>query len=538
MFEAIARVFSQFGNVFKELSRPKQIGVIGVLLLVVGGFLSIFLVSGSAQYDVLYANLDEKDAAQIVEKLKELRVPYRLAGQGKVITVPPEMVYDARLSLAAEGLPRGGGVGFEIFNEAKIGATEFMQRINYQRALQGELTRTINQFDEVRSSRVHIVVPEETLFISQQRPPTAAVVLDLADGAQLNKSQIRSVVNLVSGAVEGLTQENVTVVDTTGRVLYDKTDESLEVGLSQTQLEAKRKVEADLAAKIQTMMDRVIGPGKTIARVSADVNFNREQLTEEEYDPDSPTIRSSQTTEENQVGSGPKAGGSPDEQFKITAPTTVQGAGQEKYNFSRTNETINYEINKINRKIIKSTGEIQRLSVAVILDGKYTVGQGADGNPTRTFTPRTDQEMARFTTLIRSAVGFSQARGDVIEVSSMAFETMAPTLVATGMVDRALAIGKSYGTTIVTVLLIILFFLFVVRPMLRWSGRELKEVVVEAEKLPTPEEELAGELEDLRKKAGAREKALAMVGKEPDLALAVIRSWLHEGDAAAAGDRV
>lgn len=531
MFEGITTALKQFGTTYQELDLPKKIGVAGVLALVVAGFVFLLVFTGQPDYEVMYTDLTKDDAAQLVGKLQELKIPYKLEQDGSVVMVPAENLLDTRLELAKEGLPKGGGIGFEVFDETRMGATEFVQRVNYQRAIQGELSRTINQFKEIVSSRVHIVTPRETLFIEEQKKPSAAVVLKLKDGATLKPVQVKAIVNLVAASVEGLEPDQVNVADTLGRVLYDKEEDSQVAGLTQTQSEYVRKLESGMVAKIQALLDRVVGPGKSISKVSADVNFDREQRVEEIYDPEVTAVRSSQSSEEESQGQGQRPIGSPDDQFKITAQSG--GASGESSSYTRAGETLNYEINKVNRQVVKAGGEIKRLSVAVIIDGKYQETPPAQEGqqPTRTFVPRTDEELARFVTLVRSAVGYNEDRGDVVEVTSMPFEE--PEVIEAPpptIVDQILMYARMYGRTALIVLLAILFYFFVVRPMVKWSGRELKEVVVEADKLPAPgaEDEAFMELEDLRKKGGPKEKAAFVAQKEPDLALEVIRSWLHE----------
>jgi flagellar M-ring protein FliF len=510
--ENLTKGGKQFWEVYKGLPRPKQIGIAGSLAVVILGFAALLLFTGKTEYQVLFSNLNQTDAAQVVDKLKEQKIPYQLGQNGAAILIPVEKLYETRLALAGQGLPKGGGVGFEVFDETRMGATEFVQRINYQRAIQGELSRTINEFKEVVSSRVHIVTPKESLFVEEQKKPSASVVLQLKEGASLQPTQVQAIVNLVAASVEGLEAERVSVVDTTGRVLYDKKDQSDLAGLTQTQAEHKRKVESELVGKVQSLMDRVVGPGRAVAKVSAELDFDREQRVEEQYDPDVTVLRSSQSNEENQEGQGLRAVGSPDDQFKITAGQT--GSAGEKSSYNRTNETLNYEINKVSRQVVKAAGQIKRLSVAVVIDGKYEEKPGEGGKPTRTFVPRSEQDLARFATLIRSAVGYNEKRGDTIEVATMPFEPAAPVEAAPTWLDYLQTYGRLYGRTALVVLLGVLFFLLVVRPMVKWSGQQIRETMVEARKLPTPEEQMAGELEDLRRKMGPREKAAMLVEKE------------------------
>ncbi|MBW2619406.1 MAG: hypothetical protein JRC92_11085, partial [Deltaproteobacteria bacterium] len=271
--------------------------------------------------------------------------------------------------------------------------------------------------------------------------------------------------------------------------------------------------------------------GRSSAKVSAEINFHQEQLVEESYDPDISVIRSSQSTEENQTGVGMVAVGSPDEQFKVTGPTVVGGGGEQS-SYSRSSETVNYELNKISRQVVKAAGEIERLSVAVIIDGHYEETVGEDGQPVKTYVPRTEEELAQFATLIRSAVGYDEIRGDTVHVSSMPFELLPEVVVPKpALMDTAMGLAKGHGRAIMIVFLMALFFMFVVRPMLRWTGRELKEVMVETTKLsPPPAEGAAAALIDFQKKIGPKDQAIALVEKEPGLATDLLKSWLHEGE--------
>lgn len=538
MFENIALSIRQFGAVLKDLSAGKKVAVVGVVALVIASFIALLAITGRADYQVLYSGLTPEDAGQVVEKLKEMRVEYKLDAGGTTVMVPRDNLYETRLALAGMGVPSGGGIGMEIFNENKIGATEFVQRINYQRALQGELSRTISQFRQVKSARVHIVTPRDSLFVEEQKPTTAAVVLTLKGSQTLSQSEVQGIVNLVSGAVEGLKPENVTVVDTSGKVLYDRSEEGQATGLTDSQIEYQRAVETGLANKIQALLAGVVGPNKSVAKVSAKIDFNREQLVEEKYDPDGAVVRSSQSTEENSEGQSLRPTGSPDEQFKITAGVNANRGSQSKFN--RSSETLNYEINKTNRQVVKSPGEIDRLSVAVLIDGRYQTQTNAQGQPTKTFVPRTDEEIQRLTALIRSAVGYNETRGDVIQVTSMAFEGVPEAVeYKPTIMEQVMTYARAYGQTALGVVLALLFILFVLRPMLRWSGRELKEALVERPKLPTPEELEAAQLEDLRvEKAGPRERAGKMIDQNPDLAMEVIRTWINQGMSEKPGGRV
>src|SRR3990172_1002715 len=317
-----SELLSQFSRFLSELSTAKRmivlIGVVGGI----GSTIALALWSGRPDYQILYSNLSQEDAGAIVARLKGQKVPYKIEGNGSVILAPAKDVYEERLQLAGDGLPQGGGVGFEIFDRTNLGMTEFVQKLNYQRALQGELTRTINQMAEVEQARVHIVTPEKSAFIKQEKPATASVVLKLRSGKLLRKEQVRAITRLVASSVEGLRPEEVTVVDTQGRLLSEP-GENLPLGqMSSNQLEYEQNMERNLEARIESMLERVLGSGKAIARVTATLNLEQREKTEERFDPDSQVARSEQRSEEKLQGATGGSGGVPG------VSSNVPGGGQ------------------------------------------------------------------------------------------------------------------------------------------------------------------------------------------------------------------
>ena len=287
--------------------------------LLIGGFVALLLWVNQPDYQTLYAGLAQRDASQVVSKLKDLKVPYHLEGDGGTIKVPQENLYEARLALAGEGMPRGQGIGFEVFNKVEMGTTDFVQKINYQRALQGELARTISSFGEVEEARVHIVMPRDSLFVEEEKKPSAGVVVRLAAGKTLSPSQIAGIVHLVASAVPDLTDDRVTVVDTKGNLIYRKQADTPDfaAGLTATQMEYQRNYEKTMRAKVQSMLEEVLGEGKAVVRVAADLDFTRTNITQDLFDPEQVAIRSesrNSDTAKNGAG-GPE--GSPDQRYTL-----------------------------------------------------------------------------------------------------------------------------------------------------------------------------------------------------------------------------
>ena len=296
-------------------------------------------------------------------------------------------------------------MGFEIFDDIKIGQTDFVQRINYQRALQGELARTISEFPQVERARVHLVIPQKSLFMEEQIPPSASVVLKLKEGQKLENKQVTGIVNLVTMSVEGLETNRITVTDMKGKVLYQPDeDDSGFSGLSSAQLDYKSSMERKMEQRIQEMLMPVVGPQKIIARVNTDLDFSQRTIKKELYDPEVTVVRSEQRSEEQTKGRANLEGGVPEANFRgdgFAGSLSTQDSNRE-------TRTTNYEINKEEMQVITPTGAIDRITVAVIVDGTYTVDEKTGE---AVYVPRSQEELTRITQLVKNTVGFDEARG-------------------------------------------------------------------------------------------------------------------------------
>jgi len=469
---------------------------------------------------VLFSNLTPEDAGAIAEKLKAQKVPYELEAGGTTISVPKANVYDLRLSLASQGLPKGGGIGFEVFDRQSLGTTEFVQRLNYQRALQGELARTISRFPEVEEARIHIVTPKDSLFLEDKKKPSAAVVLKLRRGRTLSKAQTEGIIHLVASSVEGLDPAEVTVVDMTGKILSKPQDALGVQGLSATQMDFQRQMEEQYRQKAQTMLEKILGPHKSIVRVSADIDYQQVNINEDRYVPDRELIRSEQKSLERRAKAG--AGGIPESRYDLnrgslspagvgqgppplTAPApTPKTSGGEGSDIERKSETINYEINHINKKVLDFPGRIKRLSVAVVVDGVDK--DGARKDPSAPFVPRPPEEMRSLANIIKNAVGFNRERGDQFEMSCIPLVPPAPEEDFGPSIPRTwqdlLWQNAAIGGAILGVLLVMLFL---------WRRQRGRPVPSALE--PPPLRELPPTL-------GSTEPALAgpMGGPQPMLA--------------------
>ena len=541
---AISDFSSQLKALFKSLSPAKRFTLIGFVTATLVGFIFLALWTGSPDYQVLYSNLSPEDAGTIVNSLKEKKIPCKTSSNGNSILIPKEMIPEARLDLASRGLPRGSGVGFEIFDNTKLGMTEFVQNVNYQRALQGELSRTINGFDEVESSRVHIVMPSKSLFLEDETPATTSIILKLRPGRRLREAQVQAVVHLVSSSVSGLNPENVTIVDNYGKMLAgNKTDS--ESGTANTdQLALQGKIEKGLETRIQSMLEKPLGPGKAIVRVSCELDFKRQERTEEKFFPDKNAIRSEQLFNESSKGLGTGPSGVPGILSNTSAADMTGDENARKKNgqsgvaesFQKQERTVNYEISKVTSHTIEPFAAIKRVSVAVIIDGVRKLADKEDGKGNAkeqwVYVPRTEEEMGKLERIVKRAANFDSARGDEVEVVNIPFE-LSETIGSEEDQDKKgwLASVEKYAPSSKAVFLglfFILTFLFVVRPLVRWLTAGPAKNTQMLNQLPKTLEEIESEY---GKSLPYRDKALALIDQNQEQNLALLRGWLNEKEA-------
>lgn len=410
-----------------------------VALVVLGTF---FGMRGSnPTYATLFSNLERDDAAQVVAKLKEMKVPYRLEGDGTVIEVPEAQARELRLELAGAGLPRGGAVGFESFDKMRLGATEFEQRIMYRRALEGELSRTIGSVAAIQNARVHLVLPEKSVFVSKNEPSSASVVLKLRGGRALGQGEVSSIVHLVSTSVAGLSPDHVSIVTTEGSVLHKpkRVGEGADGGDDERAAQA-RQLEATLEERARSMVEKVTGPGKVDVRVTADIDSSKVEHIEDHYDPTKSALRSEEKSveraggdeiplagvpgaESNLPGGAPRLGAAPAPAPAAAAANAADGgapvqaapatavAATTAGGTMRESHTRNFEIDHVTEKRTVNGGVLRRLTVAVVVDQ----GAGVNGGL------HTKEEIDKISSLVRNAVGYDAQRGDAVTVEAVPF---------------------------------------------------------------------------------------------------------------------
>ena len=379
---------------------PKQKFMLGagVLVTLVLLTVSLFLLN-EPTYSTLYSGLSQEDASKVVEYLGSQKTLYKLEENGQTIKVPKERVYELRLALAAKGIPSSGVIGYEIFDQSTMGMSEFMQKLNYKRALEGELARTIKQQEGVEGVRVHIVIPQKSIFKEEEKHPSASVVLKLRNNVPPSKEKIQSIVNLVCGSVEGLMSSKVSVIDTRGRILSNDSEEGPLAFASSKQYEIKKSVENYLAQKAQVILDNVLGYGNSMVQVNADINFDQVEKTMENYDPDSQVAVSESTVKTSNAGVTQK-------------DSTAQ---------SNENTLTNYEISKTIERVVSGSGNVKRLSVAAVINDvakEVKTGDKVDV----VFTPRTPEQLQKLEEIIKNAVGIDNQRNDQFSIQNIPFE--------------------------------------------------------------------------------------------------------------------
>jgi flagellar M-ring protein FliF len=435
MARAADSFLSPINNFWKRLTMGQKAGLVASTAILFFVLAALLTWTSRAPYTTLYSDLNEKDASRIADELRDTKTPFQLAEGGTKILVPQNRVNELRLHFAGLGLPSSGALGYELFDKPVLGMTEFMQKMNYHRALEGELSRTIGDLEEVDAARVHLVIPEAALFAEDKKEPTASVVLRMKPNAQLSRRQIQGISYLIAYAVEGLKVDNITIVDAAGNPLSGALHSDAAAGLTATQLEVQFSLEDALARKAESMLNGVLGNGKSQVKVAAKLKWDRVERTVESFDADQAAIRS----EERRESSGE--------------------SGSEGGTSSQENQITNYEIPRTVEKIVPEVGGIERLSVSVMVDGIYRTAKDATGKESREFVDRTPAELAKFTDLVKASVGFDATRNDQISVVCFPFERVEELLPATPTETRDRTLLPLAEKGILALLLIGIFLL-------------------------------------------------------------------------------
>jgi flagellar M-ring protein FliF len=415
----LSKLGAQLSEIWKQLGASQRISVLAATLVLVAGLVGIAFWSSHTDYGLLYGKLSDTEASKVIAELDGEKIPYKIGEGGGSIFVPSDKVYQTRMELAGKGIPGGDGVGFEIFDKPNFGISDFVQRANYVRAVEGELSRTISQINNVDAARVMIVMPENRLLLDQDKHPTASVFVRVTGNMQLDQSSVSAIRFLVANSVEGLTPNNVTVVDNLGNVLSANEDNDSVAGLTSSQLTAQRDVEQYLSKKAQDMLEKVLGPGQAIVRVSADINYDTLTTTQEKFDPDGQVVQTetkndettASTTTSTTSAAGISANTSTETNQTKSASSPVTGTNERK-----TTSTTEYEIGKTTSNMIQGAGGIKRLTAAVTVAAQYQ-GTGTD----RKVVNRTPDELNRLKQVVMDAIGADTTRGDEVTLEEMTF---------------------------------------------------------------------------------------------------------------------
>ncbi len=545
----------------KQLSYPARLGIATSAAFAL--ILASILVYRETHepYAVLFAQLEQDDAAGIVAKLRELKVPYRVEGGGSTVEVPESKVAEVRMDLVTAGLPRGGGVGFESFDKLRLGATEFEQRVLYRRALEGELARTIGSLGAIQSARVHIVMPEKSVFVQRAEAASASVLLRLRSGRSLGPSEVRGIVSLTAAAVPGLIPDHIAVVTSDGQMLKKPRAAGADGSSSadEDQTGEQRALEAQLEDRARSLLEKVVGPGHVDVRVTAELDPARVEHVEDHYDPSRTALRSEeQTRERTGVTVDDTVGGVPGAESNLLAPggasrpappasgsaaaaspapppanptparalaaaAAPSRAGDQPF---RESHTRNFEVDHVSDKRLVSAGALRRIGVAVIVDG---VPHFEDGK--RIVAPRDRVELDRFSALVRSAVGANDARGDSVTVESVPFEesaVAAETVPVEKVASAAPNAARSIRPYLPAIAAAALLVLVGVAVVIKRSRADLRSATAAAVLAPVIE---APRLDDAESAANVRTRALERAAQDPATAALVLRLWLGTTDA-------
>jgi flagellar M-ring protein FliF len=432
MNKNLSKLGAQLRDIWMQLGNAQRLSVLSATFVLLAGLGTLAFWSSRADYSLLYGRLSDSEAAKVIAGLDDAKVPYKVGAGGSSILVPADKVHLMRMQLAGRGIPRGDGVGFEIFDKPNFGISDFVQRANYVRAVQGELGRTISQLDEVETARVMIVLPENRLLLSKDQYATASVFVRVRGNSQLQPQSINSIRFLVANSVEGLKPNHVTVIDNLGNVLSENSDNDSLSGLTSTQLAARRNLEQYLAKKAQDMLEKVLGPGQSIVRVSADVNYDTVSKSEEKFDPEGQVLRSQTKTDENTDATTANSSSPAGVTANTSTDTNTTATASAPLNSTKNKKavtTVQYEIGRTTSSTMQAAGGIKRLSASVTVAAQVE-GTSAD----RKVVSRSAEEIEKLRRIVASAVGIQtgadNTRGDLITLEELPFNDQLATNVA------------------------------------------------------------------------------------------------------------
>jgi len=546
-----ASLLAKFPVLEKIRALPKPI-LLGAAAAVVALIVAVAMWSSEPKYKVLFSNLDDRDGGAIVTALGTINVPYKYNDTGTALLVPADRVYDARLQLASQGLPRGGSVGFELMDNARFGASQFAEQINYQRGLEGELARSIESMHTVQHARVHLAMPRQSLFVRERQPPTASVLLNVYPGRSLSDAQVSAISWLVASSVPELTAENVSVVDQNGRLLSSPLGEGRGMDADQTRM--VRETEQRTVERILTILNPLVGPGNVHAQASAEMDFARREETSEVYrpnqEPGQAAIRSQQTSDQNQRGINPAQGvpgalsnqppgnaqapianppqtqpprpGQPQQQQQQQQQTTTGGQNAGGTVSDRRDATTNYEVDRTISHIKQPVGTVKRLSVAVVVN--YVRDKDGD---LKALPP---EELSKLTNLVREAMGYSESRGDSLNLVNSQFNDGPPAL-PMWRDPEMISLFKTILAWLVGGVLALWLYRKVRRSVGDYLYPPVDPEVAEAERIEAQREaQDVARAKETDRYQDNLERARTMANKDPRAVAMVLRTWMTKDE--------
>jgi flagellar M-ring protein FliF len=477
----------QFREFYKNLTPTKRMSMLLASVIVfLSAIFMLVMVSGQ-DYVPLLTDIPSDQTAMVVDKLQQKNIPFKVQDGGKTVVIPKELLHSTQMALMTElGSGKIGQIGLELFDKQDFGATSYAQRINYQRALQGELTRAINTLDAVKRSKVLLAMPAKKTFLEEGSAPTASVVVELHPGKTLSDEQVRGITFLVANSVEGLEADKVTVVDSRGKMLSKPQDPNS--AASAQVADMKIKMERDFEERVESILVRVVGQGKVIVRVNAQLNNRHMLTTEETVDPEKTALLSVQSEDEALDGSRTNPTGVPGARSNLPGATDTGQVGFNQ-NVKKELKTQNYAVPKTVRNIKEAAGGLERLTIAVLVDGTTSMKPNAKGEEEEVYTPRSPEEIAKFESIVRNSIGISDARGDSVKIENIRFtkEDFSESEKLLTTLERKKILNALLKWSVLAMALLMFFFI-VIRPFMRWVTDSFQDSVEDM--LPRTIEEL------------------------------------------------
>jgi len=552
--DTLEKIYRSFAEFFSGLELSRKIGLIAISVFILAGSASIMIWASKTRFEPLHTNLNKEDVQRLSVMLEEGKIPFQLADNGKTIKIPTDRINEWRLKIAMRGVKLSGSLGYEVFDKQSFGTSSFVQKINKQRALEGELIRTITYIRGVKRARVHLTIPESSPFVSEKKAPTASVILDMQEGSSITTAEVKGISSLISSSVEGMRPESVVILDSRGKKLSDNNGDAMTV-YTANRIALENKLNRKYEGQIEEILTKVVGAGKVIAKVDLKFDYTESYSTERSYDQENSAVVSEVKNSSNLRGSRPSPQGLPGARSNIPGEKPQPGIPETSNNVKKELVTKNYNVPTKVTKSKRPSASIKSLSAAVMIDSKR-VGAvdesgkailGKDGKQIMKTEKWSSAEIANFSAIVASTIGLDTKRGDKIVIRNMEFAQEDMSVAETYMREREnKELIKSIVKYLAVGLTISLFFFLVVRPFIQWITDNTVETVedflpktleelekVQAnQKLPGLEDALPQIEEKLNpeKIEGnmLREKIISLVENNPAKAAQVLHDMVHE----------